>query len=92
MASIQDINALKEHIYDTVQEYLQDADSYEKPTLHIFLDDNDMIHKAEIVNNHPVNNDEGYYLVTDYIRMQDNEQEPDIDEIDDLANSWIFLD
>ena len=42
MASIQDINALEERIYDAVQEYLDNPDGYENATLHVYLDENEM--------------------------------------------------
>ena len=92
MATIQDINALKMRICDAVQEYLQDAESYEQAALHIYLDEDDMTHKAEIVERQLPNDDDGIYPIADYIYTEDGEQEPDIDAIDDLANSWIFLD
>ena len=45
MASIQDIHALEERIYDAVQEYLDYPSGYQKPVLHVFLNDNTQIRK-----------------------------------------------
>lgn len=92
MATIQDINALKDRIYDAVQEYLQNAESYQQAALHIYLDEGDMLYKAEIAEGKSPDEDNGYYLISGYIRTEDGIDEPDIDEIDELANSWIFLD
>ena len=36
MASIQDIQALEERIYDAVQEYLDNPDGYKNATLHVY--------------------------------------------------------
>ena len=41
MASIQDIQALEERIYDAVQEYLDNPDGYENATLHVYLDEDE---------------------------------------------------
>ena len=43
MASIQDIQALEERIYDAVQEYLDNPDGYENAVLHVYLDDDRFI-------------------------------------------------
>ena len=51
-----------------------------------------MTHKAEIVERQLPSDDDGIYPIADYIYTEDGSQEPDIDAIDDLANSWVFLD
>ena len=45
MACIQDIQALEQKIYDAVEEYLQYPDGYDKPILHVYLDE-DMTYQA----------------------------------------------
>ena len=92
MANWQDIRALEERIYDAVQEYLGNADAYQNAALHVFLDQDDMLHKAEIDENLAVNEDDGVYTIESVIRDGDEGKEPDIDRISDIANSWIFLD
>lgn len=92
MANWQDIKALEERIYDAVQEYLDNADAYTKPVLRVYLDQDDMLHKAEVEDNLSGNADDGIYPMTELVRSDDNgEPEPDVDKISDIANSWIFL-
>ena len=88
MATIQDINALEERIYDAVQEYLDNPDGYEHATLHVYLDKNEMEYRAEMEDNLQGTEDDGIYPIEDLIR----DGEPDNDKASDIANSWIFLD
>ena len=88
MASIQDIQALEQKIYDAVEEYLQYPDGYDKPILHVFLDE-DMTYQAEI-DELEGTEDEG--TLDSLIRMGDDGEEPDNDRANNIANSWIFLD
>lgn len=88
MASIQDIHALEERIYDAVQEYLDNPDGYENATLHVYLDKDDMEYRAEMEDNLQGTEDDGIYPIADLIRNG----EPDNDKASDIANSWIFLD
>ena len=92
MASIQDIQALEERIYDAVQEYLDNPDGYENAVLRVYLDEDDMIHRAEIDDNLQGSEDDGIYAIESLIREGDNGHEVDIDRASDIANSWIFLD
>ncbi len=87
MASIQDIQALEQKIYDAVQEYLDYPDGYQKPVLHVFLND-EMEYQAEIDDNLSGTEDDGIYPIESLIY----EGEPDNDKASDIANSWIFLD
>ena len=87
MASIQDIQALEQKIYDAVQEYLDYPDGYQKPVLHVFLND-EMEYQAEIEDNLNGTEDDGIYPIESLIY----EGEPDNDKASDIANSWIFLD
>ena len=88
MASIQDIHALEERIYDAVQEYLDNPDGYEHATLHVYLDEDEMEYRAEMEDNLQGTEDDGIYPIEDLIR----DGEPDNDKASDIANSWIFLD
>ena len=92
MASIQDIQALEERIYDAVQEYLDNPDGYEGATLHVYLDENEMEYRAEMEDNLSGPEDDGIYPVAGLIRKGDDGQEVDVDRASDIANSWIFLD
>ena len=92
MATIQDIRALELKIYESVEEYLGAPDSYNKPVLHVYLDKDEMTYRAEIDENLPVSNDNGVYAIKSVIREGDEGKEPDVDAINDIANSWIFLD
>ena len=88
MASIQDIQALEQKIYDAVQEYIDNPDGYEHATLHVYLDRDEMKYRAEMEDNLQGTEDDGIYPIADLIR----EGEPDNDKASDIANSWIFLD
>ena len=92
MASWQDIRALEERIYDAVLEYLDNAEAYRNAVLHVYLDEDDMLHKAEIDENLAPSEDDGVYAIKDVLRQGDDGLEPDVDKISDIANSWIFLD
>ena len=92
MANWQDIRALEERIYDAVQEYLDNPDAYTQPVLHVYLDQDEMLHKAEAEDNMSDNTDDGIYPMVELIRTGDDGLEPDVDKISDIANSWIFLD
>jgi len=92
MATIQDIRALELKIYETVEEYLSDPDAYDNPVLHVYLDNDEMVHRAEIDENLPVSDDNGVYAIESVIRKGDEGKEPDVDAISDIANSWVFLD
>lgn len=90
MSSIQDIQALEQKIYDAVEEFLQYPDGYDKPILHVYLDD-EMTYQAEI-DELEGTEDDGIYSLANLIRMGDDGEELDIDRASDIANSWIFLD
>ena len=92
MASIQDIQALEEKIYDAVQEYIDNPDGYENAALRVYLDEDDMIHRAEIDDNLQGTEDDGIYAIESLIREGDDGPEVDVDRASDIANSWIFLD
>ena len=91
MTTIQDIHALEDRIYGAVQEYLDNPDGYNKPVLHVYLDD-DMEYQAVMEDNLEGTEDDGCYPAVDLVRDGDDGDEPDIDRISDIANSWLFLD
>lgn len=92
MATIQDIRALELRIYEAVEEYLDSPDAYDNPVLHVYLDSDERVHRAEIAENLPVNDDDGVYTIESVVRDGDEGREPDVDSISDIANSWVFLD
>ena len=92
MADWQDIKALEERIYDAVQEYLDNADAYQNATLHVYLNEDNMLHKAEIEDNLTESEDDGIYPIATLLRQGEDGVEPDVDRISDIANNWIFLD
>lgn len=92
MASIQDIQALEEQIYDAVQEYLDNPEGYENATLRVYLDRDEMVYRAEMDDNLEGTEDDGIYTIETLIREGDDGLEPDNDRASDIANSWIFLD
>lgn len=92
MANWQDIRALEERIYDAVEEYLANSEAYTNASLRIWLDEDDMIYRAEVDNNLAGSEDDGVYAIAGVVRQGDEGLEPDVDSISDIANSWIFLD
>ena len=92
MASIQDLRALEERIYDAVQEYIDNPDGYEHAALHVYLDRDVMEYQAVMDDNLQGSEDDGFYPIETLIRKGDDGIEPDNDRASDIANSWIFLD
>jgi hypothetical protein len=93
MASWQDIRELEERIYEEVEEYINNPEAYNDAVLHIYLDEDSMVHCAEIDNADKYRIEDEVYPVDTLIRFDDNgEQEVDVDAVSDIANSWIFLD
>lgn len=92
MATIQDIRALELRIYEAVEEYLSAPDAYDNPVLHVYLDKDEMEYRAEMAENLPVSDDDGVYAIESVVREGDEDYEPDVDAISDIANSWVFLD
>ncbi len=93
MSRIQDIRAFANRIDEAVNEYLQYPESYKNPVLHVYLDKDEREYKAEIAENMQGTEDEGVYPIASVIRKDENGQdESDCDRIDEIANSWLFLD
>lgn len=92
MATIQDIRALELRICEAVEEYLGARDAYDRPVLHVYLDKDRMVYCVEMDDNLEGGEDDGFYAVEGLVRDGDEGPELDIDNISDIANSWIFLD
>lgn len=93
MAKWQDIRALEEHIYEQVEEFLNNQEAYATPKLQVYLDQDNMTYKAAAEDGLQGSEDEGIYPMSELVRIgDDGKPEPDIDKISDVANSWIFLD
>lgn len=93
MSAIQEIRAFANRIDEAVNEYLGYPESYDNPVLHVYLDKEIMQYRAEIAENLQGTEDDGIYPIASVIRKDDNGQdESDCDRIDEIANSWIFLD
>ena len=93
MATIQDIQAFENQIYDAVQEYLDNKAAYFTPMLvvkreggelNVCVEDTDCIVEGD-------NNIEMYFMDS-LVREGDDGEEPDVDKINEIANSWLFLD
>lgn len=93
MASIQDIQSLEARIYDAVEEYLINPEGYDNAVLHVYLDEDDMKHLAEVDNASNYDSMEEVYPIDGLVRLsEEGKPEVDIDAVSDIANSWIFLD
>lgn len=93
MSRIQDIRAFANRIDEAVNEYLAYPESYENPVLHIYLDRDEMEYKAEIAENLQGTEDDGVYPIASVIcKDEDGQDESDCDRIDEIANSFVFLD
>ena len=88
MASIQDIRALEERIYDAVLEYLKYPDGYGHPVLHVYLDKDEMVYRAEIDDSLQGTEDDGIYELDGLIL----DGQPNNDRASEIANSCLFLD
>lgn len=93
MSRIQEIRAFANRIDEAVNEYLAYTESYENPVLHVYLDKDTRVYKAEIAENLQGPEDDGIYPIASVIRKdEDGQDESDYDRIDEIANSWVFLD
>ena len=92
MSTIQDIHALEEKIYSVVEEYLSEQDCYNNPVfaicrrcgkISVSINDPEKLKLTKTAETYPI---------SDLIRLSDNnEQEPDCDKINDIANNWLFV-
>lgn len=91
MSSIQDIRALEERIYDFVEDYIggnYDADD----VLAISTRCGKVSLKADAKDKIKMGKTTKIYPFSTLVRPDDNNaQEPDVDKISDIANSWLFI-
>ena len=92
MANIQDIHAFEEKIYDIVQDYI-DANYDVDDVLAIGMRCGKINMKADAKEIIKIGKTTEIYPLKDLVRLDDEGQkEPDVDKINDIANSWVFLD
>ncbi len=92
MSSIQEIHELEQQIYDIVQNYV-DGNYNDGDVLAIGRRCGKITLKADAKEAIKVGKTTGLYTLKELVRYgDDGEQEPDIDKISDIANSWLFLD
>ena len=92
MARIQDIKQFEELIYDTVDEYLQEMNSYDHPVLAIWREDGEHQVVIDEPSNLPLSDDMEQYELDALISQTDAAPEPNLNRISEIANEWIFPD
>lgn len=91
MSSIQDIRALSNEIYNYVEAY-QNGDYADDDVVAISSDGDDVIVEAGEANTINKGNNTECYTFASLVRDDETDGlEPDSDKIDDIANSWLFL-
>lgn len=91
MSSIQDIRALEERIYDYVEGYLG-GDYNEDDVLAISTRCGKVSLKADAKDKIKIGKTTEIYPFSILVRPGDNNtQEPDVDKISEIANSWMFI-
>lgn len=92
MSTIQDIYALGQKIYEIVQNYIDENYNIDD-VLAISLRCGKLSLKADAKENIKIGKTTELYPLKDLVRKDDEgEDEPDVDKINDIANSWCFLD
>ena len=92
MASIQDIHAFEEKIYDIVQDYIDENYDIDD-VLAIGMRCGKITMKADAKEAIKIGKTTEIYPLKDLVRLDDEGQkEPDVDRINEIANSWVFLD
>ena len=92
MATIQDIQAFAERIYDIVQDYV-DGNYNADDVLAIGKRCGKITMKADAKEAIKVGKSSELYPLKDLIRTgDDGKPMPDNDKISEIANSWMFLD
>lgn len=82
-----DIQKLADRIADALNELTYNADAFDAPHLHIYLDD-EMTYRAELVEGCEYDNADAYFSAAD-LMTEDNE--PDTEKCYDVANIFIFI-
>ena len=91
MSSIQDIRALEERIYDYVEDYIG-GDYNEDDVLAISTRCGKVSLKADAKDKIKIGKTTEVYPFSTLVRPDDNNaQEPDVDKISEIANSWLFI-
>ena len=91
MSSIQDIRALSNEIYNYVEAY-QNGDYADEDVVVVSSDGCDITVEAGSVDGFKRSDNSEYYTLSSLMRDDENGGlEPDSDKIDDIANSWLFL-
>ena len=91
MSSIQDIRALEERIYGFVEDYIG-GDYNEDDVLAISSRCGKVSLKADAKDKIKMGKTTEIYPFSTLVRPDDNNaQEPDVDKISEIANSWLFL-
>ena len=92
MSSIQDIHAFEEKIYDIVQDYIDENYDVDD-VLAIGMRYGRINMKADAKEAIKIGKTTEIYPLKDLVRLDDEGQkEPDVDKINEIANSWVFLD
>lgn len=92
MSSIQDIRELSNEIYNYVDAY-QNGDYADEDVVVVSSDGCDVTVEAGSVDDFKRSNNSECYTFSSLVRDDENSGlEPDGDKIDDIANSWLFLD
>lgn len=91
---IQDIEDLENRIYEVVQEYIDNADCYDHPMLKITRHPEGLVIDIVECEEKIDTPDETTYSMFDLVCVEQDGTpvEPNIDEINEVANEWIFLD
>ena len=92
MSSIQDIHALSNEIYNYVDAY-QNGDYADDDVVAVSSDGYDVTVEAGSVDDFNSSDNSECYAFASLVRDDENGGlKPDGDKIDDIANSWLFLD
>ena len=94
MANYRDIEVLEERIYEVVQEFIDNVECYEHPMMKITRKPEGLVIDIVECEEKFDTGDEATYSMWDLVLTEQDGTpvEPNIDEINEVANQWIFLD